>query len=149
MTPTQGIAIDINGAQNNEGRSEHQSQTQQKTLPAMRVPRKDRPEAIAGGHHPDPGKYRISGHEVDSMKCENILLVEDVPNPGSTPEALGGDRVQQIVEGNDRDTQPHNDAHGKINQPGKGNHGNADRPKDDEDDRIRRIAYLRKEDQPQ
>jgi hypothetical protein len=83
------------------------------------------------------------------MEGENILLVQDVPNPRRTPEALGRDRIEQIVQGNNRDAHHRNNAHRKINQPGKRDHGNPNCPKDDQEHRIRREAYLRQKDQPQ
>src|SRR6266481_8201408 len=115
----------------------------------MRIPFKDRPEAIATSHHPDPGQNRVCAHKVDPMESENILLVQDVPNPRRTPEALGRDMIKQIVHGDNCDAHRRNNAHWKIDQPGKPDHGNPNRPKDDKDHRMRREAYLRKKDQPQ
>jgi hypothetical protein len=94
MTPTERIAIDIKGAYHYECCSKRQSRKHQKTLTAIRIPLKDRSEAIATRHHSDPGQYRICGHEVDSVEGEDILLVQNVPNPRGAPEALGRDRVE-------------------------------------------------------
>jgi hypothetical protein len=53
------------------------------------------------------------------------------------------------VQGDDHDAYRRNNVHRKINQPGKPDHGNSNRPKDHQDHRIRRETYLRKQYQPQ
>jgi hypothetical protein len=80
------------------------------------------PRQIAAGHDTDPGQHGISRHEVYSQEGEDILLMQDVPQPGRAPEALGRYGVEQIVQGYDGNAQARQKAHGKVNQPGKSDH---------------------------
>jgi hypothetical protein len=51
------------------------------------------------------------------------------------------------MQGNDRDAYDRNHWHRKINEPGQCDHGKPNCPKDDQEHRIRREAYLREHNQ--
>src|SRR5581483_1696353 len=147
MRPAHGIAIDIDHAQCNKRNRERHAKAFQKLLPARGIPREDRAHGESGRHNTDPGQHEISGREICAAEREQILLMQNIPEPGCAAEALSSNSVQQVMQCDHGHAEDDKQAHGKMDEGRQNNHAEADCPDHQQDHEISAPADLKKHDE--
>ena len=121
--PGRWVAVKIPAAQDEKEQNQSRAQHQHGPLAARWLLGKQLAQAVSRRHHAQPGQDRIAHAELASpSQRKPARLVQNNPEPVQPPQLLRLDRIQQVVPGNDQNSQQSYRPHGQKDQSGERDH---------------------------
>lgn len=141
--PGTGIAIDVEGSQDEKEHEETAAERVEEFSPSIGLPLKDRCQAVAAGHEPAPGEEGVGHGDPDAADLQHHLAMQAEPDRAEVGIGWHGEEmIEEPASGEDGETEGEDDVARQVDQASQEDHAGSDGPDDSEDDPCEGVRNL-------